>query len=344
MERPKIQHPASGIQRCFFWRRTLAALLGLLLFFSVGEVLAKSGGGRMGGSAGFSRSRSGGGSFSPSRPSRSYSGSPGRRGGFETRPYYGSPGWGYGPVFIGPPYGLSPGYAYGGFDGRLLFTVLLLAAFVGLLAYVALQRWQRLPSLGEEKKGGLMPYTVMKLQLALLFTARFIQKELEELALKAQTDTPEGLAELLQAVTVALSRHPEYWRYGLWEVHRAETLDEAEVLFREVVAGERAKLSQETLVNVEGRIERRALKGSEEGALKEAGGFIVVTVIVAVTRRVFDTIPKPSQEDIQRILKKLGGIIAPQLLGLEVIWSPEDPEDVLSEEELLLDYAHLNLL
>lgn len=331
------------VQRRSFWKKVLAASLGLLLFFSAGEVLAKSSGGRMGGSAGFSRSRSGSGGFQTrpysSRPSRSYSGPPGK-GRVEPRPY----GWGVGPVFIGPPYGMSPGYAYGGFDGRLLFTLLFLAAFIGLLAYVALQRWQRLPSLGEEKRGGLMPYTVMKLQLALLFVARFIQRELEELALKARTDTPEGLAELLQAVTVVLSRSPEYWRYGLFEVHRAKTLDEAEGLFREVVALERAKLSQETLVNVEGRVERRALKRLEGEALKEAGGFIVVTVIVAVKRRVFDSIGKPSREDIQRILKKLGGLIAPHLLGLEVLWSPEDPEDVLSEEELLLDYADLNLL
>lgn len=182
--------------------------------------------------------------------------------------------------------------------------------------------------------------TVVKLQLGLFATARFIQDELRRLAQKGMTDSPEGLSALLTETAVALGRAPEYWKSALWQVQRAEDQDGAQALFQEVVTEERMKLSKEVTFGVE---ESRG-RGGTEGAERPVGGYLVVTVIVAVALPVFETIAHPTEADITRILAKMGGLPARQLLGMEVIWTPEAQDEALTEEELLLEYPELQPL
>ncbi|MBI4639372.1 MAG: DUF1517 domain-containing protein [Candidatus Tectomicrobia bacterium] len=346
--------------------------LFIFLLSTAGEAFARSSGGRTGGSSGFSRSRSGGSGSSPSKPS----GSPGRSGfGSSGRSTYSSPGyggssgyagssggrgsysvpvpvpvptpspWGYG-YFSRPAYGF---YSSGG--GFSSFWIVLFGLIaIAVVLYVILSTLRRSSSdesseAGETlKKGGLDLYSIVKFQLALLSTARFVQDELRNIALQGRTDTPEELVDRLRETTVLLARHPEYWRYGLWEVLRAGTLDEAESLFHETVSEERSKLSQELTVNVDGRVQQRALKKEEEEGIGEIGQYIVVTLILALSTRRFSTIEYPAHEDIERLLKKLGGIIPDHLLALEMMWVPENPDDTLSEEELLMEYPDLKNL
>lgn len=177
-----------------------------------------------------------------------------------------------------------------------------------------------------------------KLQLALLFTAKQIIQELKETALRGKTQNHEDLAFLLRETTILLNRYPPYWRYALWRVKHLNDLDEAEEFFYELVAQERAKLSQEKLVNIDGRIQR--VESASE-SIHEVGGYIVITAIVVFSQRRFDAIDHPAQEDIRRILSKLGAVIPQHLLAMEVIWCPEDSDAFLTEEDLLLDYPEL---
>ncbi len=221
-------------------------------------------------------------------------------------------------------------------------TLLIILLMGGVIIYVVANdlrsRWRR---------GAGPPtvaYSVVTLQLALFATARFIQEQLEELARGGRTDTPEGLAALLRETTVALARKPEFWRYARVTVVRPEVLDEAEGAFRRAVALERAKLSEELIVHVdEVRTERAWRPGAEQG-LGEVPAYIVVTLIVAASRWRFDEPRHPRQGDIEALLLRLGSLPATRLLALEVIWSPADPRDALTEEELLVEYTDLQPL
>ncbi|RMF83847.1 MAG: DUF1517 domain-containing protein [Nitrospinota bacterium] len=308
-------------------------LILLILGGTVSEAFARRTGGRLGGRSGFARSRSFG---SPGRLSQPFPSGSGRRyGGVPLASPYRGYGYGYG----------FPGFFFFGGGGGGFFSPLLLILAGLVVAYVLLSRLdrRRYASVETGERGGARrqgSFTVIKLQLALLPTARFIQEELDALATRSNTETPEGLATLLQETVILLSRHPEYWRYGYFGVERASTLDEAEEVFQELVAQERAKLSEEVIQNIEGRVSRRTVSG-EEGGVNE---FIVVTVIVATQKRHFATLPHPSAEDISRVLTKMGAIISAHLLGLEIIWTPALPGDVLTEEELLLEYRELQSL
>jgi uncharacterized membrane protein len=51
-------------------------------------------------------------------------------------------------------------------------------------------------------------------QVGLLGLARSVQSELDEIADKADTSSPQGLHYVLQETVLALLRHPDYCVYG----------------------------------------------------------------------------------------------------------------------------------
>lgn len=313
-------------------RRWIAAVIMFLILFGwAGEAGAKHAGGRFGGSPGFQRSQRSFRGF-PTRP-----GSPGRYSEYPWSPYGGMP-VPY-PGFFAPP------LPYGGgvFGTADVLLVLLIGGFILFILINDIRtrlsggRWWR--GYGRRTRGR-GTYTVAKLQLGLFATARFIQDELRRLAEKGRTDSPEGVSALLTETVLALGRAPEYWKFALWQVQRVEDLEGAQALFQQLTTEERMKLSREVTFAAE---EARG-PGETKGEEHPVGGYLVVTVIVAVALPVFDTISHPTQADITRILTKMGGLLPDQLLGMEVIWTPEAQDEALTEEEMIAEYPELQPL
>jgi uncharacterized membrane protein len=260
-----------------------------------------------------------------------------------------SPGWGFLPFLIpflgwGGGWGGGGGGGGGGFGFGGIFGLLIVLGIVALVGRVLLRnlaaarrdRQYLSPSapLGGER------YAVVKCQLALLSTARSLQRDLQTYANAASTDTVAGLATSLQDVVMALIRHGEYWRYGTVQVQRVGGLDEAERTFNQAVSQERAKLSEELTVNIDGI--RRQASRQESRPEQEVGQYLVVTLIVATGYPEFTAYPTPAAKDIEATLQRLGTLLAADLLALEVIWSPENPDDALTEDELLAEYPELS--
>src|SRR5919106_875948 len=160
----------------------VAAVLSLFLVLAfAADAWARSSGGRYGGRAGFSQSRSGssGGGWSGSRPAptRPYSAPPPSSYG----PSMPSPGFGYLPFllpFLGWGGGGGGGFGFGGVLGLLL--ILGIVALLGrvLLRNLAAARRDR-QELSPLTSPGGDRYAVVKCQLALLSTARSLQRELQ---------------------------------------------------------------------------------------------------------------------------------------------------------------------
>ena len=322
-----------------FFAAALAVFLGLAL---TSDVWARSSGGRYGGGAGFSQSRggsSGGGSpSSPSAPTSPYGGSPSP--GYS--PYSSGPGFGFFPFFLpfwGWGGGMGGGFGFGGILGLLIVLGIVVLIGKVLLQNLATARRYRLgrsaasPSQGER-------YAVVKCQLALLATARSLQRDLQNYASTATTDTVAGLAAALHEVVVALRRHSEYWKYGAVQVRQVGTLDEAERAFNEVVSQERTKLSEELTVNIDGV--RRQAPMQERPKADEVGSYLVVTLIVATGYANFTAYRTPSMQEFEATLQRLGTLLASDILALEVMWSPENPDDALTEDELIAEYPELS--
>ena len=139
---------------------------------------------------------------------------------------------------------------------------------------------------------------------------------------------------------MALRRYRDYWRYGVVQVQRLGDIDAAERAFNQAVSQERVKLSEELTTNIEGV--RRLTPTREGPRADEVGQYLVITCIVATAYLEFTEYRTPSLSDLEETLQRLSTLLAADILGLEVIWTPEHADDALSEDELLAEYPELS--
>lgn len=290
--------------------------------------------------------RGGGGSFgtSPSRTSPAGGGYSRPSGGGYSVPsqsYPRDPYGGYrGPVvYPGPVY--SPGYFVLGGNA---FLFLLMG--VGILFL-----FSTLNSMQSRRGGGATAgydnslgeldnetVTITKVQVALLTHSSTIQEELSQITSQADTSTGEGLSAMLQDSVLSLLRKPENWSHALVESQTVNGRQNAQMVFNQLSMAERAKLSAETLVNVGGRVSRKELKPNpDEGP----GTYVVVTLLVGTAhdRPLFQSVH--STEELRAVLSKLGGMSPEYLMVLELIWSPQDASDTMTQDEFTEEYTNL---
>jgi uncharacterized membrane protein len=181
--------------------------------------------------------------------------------------------------------------------------------------------------------------TVSKLQVALRSAARSLQSELSELTLEADTETNEGLSQLLEASTLALLRNSENWTHVLASSQTVDSREEAETVFKRLSIEERSKFSAETLTNVDGKIRQRPLiePDPDEGP----AAYIVVTLLIGTAddQPLFGQIN--SVQALQEALKKVASMRSDYLMVFELLWSPQVETDTLTEAELATEYADL---
>ena len=151
--------------------------------------------------------------------------------------------------------------------------------------------------------------------MGLLGSARDLQRDLDRIATRADTNSADGLHYVLEETVLALLRAPEYWVYGEIPPHRgrmrrsglthlpsghAETNNErgprnAEAKFNEYEMEARGKFQEETLVNFGGRTKR---SGGGQGGKMDA-------MDVCVALRDNGLLAKPTHGDIIRLAPPL---------------------------------------
>lgn len=255
-------------------------------------------------------------------------------------------------------WGLVPfgGFGYGGYPtvyagGGGLADFLFFGVFA-LIAISAITSFTRARSdedydYDEDGKAYDDGVTVAKLQVGLLASARGLKKDLERIAARADTSTPAGLHYVLQETVLSLLRNPEYAVYGAAKTLKGKSLSKAEQKFNEMSLAERGKVREETLVNVSGIRREGGFKGKGGGgSTNTAAGdeeLIVVTVLVAAKGR-FKLPPVRNGAELRTALSTLGAVPSDGVLGVEVLWTPQDPADSYSKGELMIDFPDLNNL
>jgi len=247
-------------------------------------------------------------------------------------------------AFFFSPFGFGFGYGYpmgGGFMSLI---------FWGVFAAIVLQVIRGTLSGGDGSEGyigsgssaGYGKLSVAKVQVGLLSNARELQRDLERIASRADTSTPRGLHYVLQETVLSLMRNPEYCVYGFAKSGIEDSPEAAESRFNKLSLEERGKFQKETRVNV-GGIKKQESLGRTGGDRLGSRELIVVTLLVAADGRV--RLPKvTSAGDLKNALTTLGSLPAEDIFAVEVLWTPEDPDDHFSQEDLASDYPLLNTL
>ncbi|QLE58072.1 DUF1517 domain-containing protein [Nostoc sp. TCL26-01] len=319
----KLQQTIKPLIKAVF---ALGLVLVLALGHADGALAARSGG------------RIGGGSFrAPS--SRTYAPRYAPPGGGYYAP---SPG-GFGFPFLLPFWGIG-----GGFGG--LFTILIFLAIANFLV----QTFRRVSS-GETEDTGYSSnptVSVTRLQVGLLAQARDLQPELNRIAETADTNSPEGRAEVLQETSLALLRHPEYWVYAGAGTQQAK-LNSAEAQFNRLALAERSKFSEETLSNFNNQLKaaqtQDALPGTGEldnptRLITEGPGEYIIVTLLAATLGKFELPKVNSTDELRQALRQIGSIPSEQLLAIEVLWTPQAEGDTLTSDDLFAEYPDLTLV
>ncbi|KAL3820464.1 hypothetical protein ACJIZ3_006369 [Penstemon smallii] len=187
--------------------------------------------------------------------------------------------------------------------------------------------------------------SVLKLQVGLLgLRRRSLQIYLNRIAETADTSTPEGLHYVLTETINALLEHLDFRIY----VDSSDSSVEVKYMdgdkrFDELSLEERRKFDKETLVNIDNIKEKQSstkLTTTTTGITNE---YIVVTILVAA-KGVHKLPSIKNIEDLKEALEKLASISSTRILGVEVLWTPQEEDDTLSEEEFLEDYPLLRPL
>ncbi|MFS8018751.1 hypothetical protein Hanom_Chr15g01395721 [Helianthus anomalus] len=291
-------------------------LLGLLLMYDhrQGPVALAASGGRMGGSSFSSSSSSSSGSYSyPSSSSSSYSSDSSRY----SRPSSYS-------TQIGSP---APMNAWSEVKPFVTF----ISVFI-FLVYI-IDKWST--SYIDAAKP-----SVLKLQVGSLGTGRSLQGDLNRIAKVADTSNSEGLHFVLQQTILALLRNSEYCISGYSSVDNKLSVAGCERRFNQMSIEERGKFDEETLVNVNNIKKKSATSQSSNGLPNE---YIVVTIILAA-RDLPKLPPIKSSEQLKKALQKLASIPSSNIMGAEVLWTPQKEDDSLTEQEMHEDYPLLRPL
>lgn len=179
--------------------------------------------------------------------------------------------------------------------------------------------------------------TVSRLQIALRSRAKRLQTQFSDIALRANTATPEGLFELLQETANTLLENADFWTHVLAGSQTVDSREEAEALFNQFSMQERSKFSAETLTNLNGVVSQQApvLTPGENPA------YIVVTLLLGTAddEPLFNEIYSTSL--LRDVLENIMVLRSRFLLVFELLWTPQDAADSLTEAELAADYADL---
>jgi uncharacterized membrane protein len=318
-------------------RRFLSlALVALAVILTAGlatpALAGPRSGASFGGRMGF---RSGGGMSAPG-----YSG-----GGYRSPSYgYGS-GYGYGGshFFFFPGFG---GYGFGTI-GPLLGIVIVGLAVASIARAVRASRRMQAPGYGygDEDDGQVVSMPgrayLYRLQLALGRSARGIQERLAGFASQGDTSTEAGLTALLQQTALELLREKDAVRYAGAEARGPMSLTNAETAMNGLALAERGRFQVERVRGADGRVSRSDAP-AEEG--REALELVVVTLLAA-TRTPLEKFAQPSSpEELGALLSELGGVSPDAMLGLEVVWTPADANDSMTETDVMTTYPELRSL
>lgn len=285
-------------------------------------------GSSFGGLSGF---RSGSGSLSRgiSSPRSSY-------GGGSSFVFLPSFGWGWG------------GWGFGG--GMGMVGTLMLIGIVGLGTVMVVRSVRRASRASlppgsdydeyDDVSASVDRAYVYKVQLALGRSGRGVQKRLEEFASAGDTSSENGLAELLRQTALELMREKDSIRYSLVEASGPFSMTNGESKMNGAAMAERSRFQVERLRGNEGRMRR------SEAALtvgSEVLEYLVVTILVA-TRSPLGIDKADDRASLDAVLAELGAVSAHAMLGLEVIWTPADPDDSLTVTDLMTTYPEMRSL
>lgn len=316
------------------WKTKTFLSLSVVFCFSlltITDAEARRGGsigGRSGFSSGGGRSSysSGGGFRGSSSSSRSYG------GGYSSAPsffFFGGGGYGGGGETCG--------------DATSIIVAFIIIAVI--IGYIIIKtRRTRRELLGQGSRGMLGPgemegtVSVARLSIAFFATEKKIQAGLNALAESGQAGTQQGDSYILREACIILARSKDAISKFYFEQHSGLSKTSARSKLEEIGQDLRSRYEEEGIRADEAGVRKAKGIGKEEEM--EVAEYIVVSIAVAFNPPILQKTQITDVVKLVELIREMGNI-GDRLLGLEVVWDPVDEGEVLSSEDLDLQYPEL---
>jgi len=170
-----------------------------------------------------------------------------------------------------------------------------------------------------------------------------LQSALTEITLNTATDTPTGLFQLLQRVIELLLKHSEDWSHFQASSETVATPITAEELFNQLSLSDRSKFSVETLTNIDGVVTQKEAPPPVASATvpDNQPGYLVITLLLGTVddQPLFGEVLTVAL--LKAVLQGLAAMKPTYLRVVEVLWTPQAPDEVLTEADLAADFGDL---
>ncbi len=351
-----IQSALSKNQRSLMTFLTASIIMVSILFTPLQDAIAAPSGGRMGGSfGGSSRSSGSSSSRSYSSPSRSYS--RGFNQGYSSG-YYSRPS-----VVVAPPVIGSYGYGYGYRSPGVVVTrgpsivdVIIFGVFAAAIFSTFTAGPNNLFDSSDSTTSALGPgVTVAQISVALNVPNRndrlSILSFLDRLSATASTDSRVGVSNLVSQVAIELLRQKRSIFAANTEYKHFKDADGAQRYFSTKAVQERSKFERENTnkyggVDYSGNSGRggdnELLSSDSEGFSPQATS-AVVTIVISIDGDSTKLQQINNIGNLEEALTRIATDVKVDncLRSAEVLWTPDDNRDFLSERDVIVDYPKL---
>ncbi|KAK1609810.1 hypothetical protein QYE76_033483 [Lolium multiflorum] len=164
------------------------------------------------------------------------------------------------------------------------------------------------------------------------------QKKKKKEGVEATHESVETLDTLRRHQSFCISSCLSVVRKNGWE---DDEDDSWKAHFDRVSAQERRKFDEETLSNWNGVKQKKTYSMKTDGSKNE---YVVVTILVAAEGTMELPEAIRSAADLDAVAARLNSTPESELRGVRVLWTPQDADDVLSEERMQKDYPNLKPL
>lgn len=267
--------------------------------------------------------------------------------------YGGGFGYGYNPFFS--PFRPAIGFGVNPID-LLLIGGAIYGATSLLKASTSGSSWG---AVDDESRSALgQGVSVLKLQVALDCRDRSrssILGQLGQIADSANTRTRKGLSSVVGEICLSLIRKQEDWRgvASAFEYFPARNAERAEAVFNTYAINERAKVERETVARFGGDDMSSARKA--EGVRPGQIGLptqAVVTLVVSLRGDSLKQVPQieggrgiSGAAALKAALSRLASDVitdeGENVLGVELLWTPEEAWEVLERQDVIQDFPEL---
>ncbi|MBN8616911.1 MAG: DUF1517 domain-containing protein, partial [Deltaproteobacteria bacterium] len=200
-----------------------------------------------------------------------------------------------------------------------------------------------MPGMGGGGYAGPNAMYVTSLSLGLDWRARAqLQAQLKRLAETGDTRSPGGLAQLLSETVLNLRRNEISWLYAAYKDDGAHAPQSAQQVFSRIAQEYRSRFQSELVRGAAGSLQQQDAPSMTAKAT-EGEGTVVVTIVLA-SRRPMQGFHVHDAAQIRAALADRGSLQGPQMVALEVIWSPAAENDRMSTAELETVYPELKLI